>query len=351
MLEFAHPQVTRPAWHGHHGAQLAAPHQVLLWPEVSRVLSEGRPDVKSDLRHLTEGGTPWLVDKTLATITSPGDIPTAVSQDIQSSAEDRDSARTEHRCLWDAASVRKLIRAYHESFNLLRPILEFERFCKLIQDPLLEGRSLEDVDMVLLLLVLALGEISITGLTGTPVRSHAFLPSGFRGGTLERRSGEEYFLEARRRWYLIPSRPLLAHVQANLLFASYHDSNANHSAFWRATADASGLCCVLLQGRNHDWTNYTEEMVSRAYWVCVLNEGYFHMNLDLPSTSILSFRNEVALPFHKGTSVSSQEPVSSASANAMMVSRLVFLASISLHRILDRAQATQHNSKSTIGMT
>lgn len=179
MSESTHPRVTIPRWHSHYDSQLAAPHKVFLWPEVSRALSEGRPNVRSDLMQLLEGGTSWLVDKTLATSTSQGDIRTAVSEDIQSSVEDRESSQTQRRYPWDAASVKRLTRAYFGSFNLLRPILEVEGFCRLIQDPLLEGRSVEDIDVVLMLLVSALGEISITGLTGSPVQSHAYQSSGF----------------------------------------------------------------------------------------------------------------------------------------------------------------------------
>jgi hypothetical protein len=155
--------------------------------------------------------------------------------------------------------------------------------------------------------------------------------------------GNAAFDEASRRWALIPTLPTLERVQTLLLQATYYESSARHWDFWRCAAAASASCTLLIQQRDTDWATRAAEMLKRAYWSCVLDEGYYHHDLDLPLTVIFALQDEVPLliihPVPKSPHGEVIEDLD------YLVSSSHFLATISLKRIVDQIHETVHKSK------
>jgi hypothetical protein len=97
-----------------------------------------------------------------------------------------------------AERVRELSDSYFGTFNMAYPILDQHVFVAETLPPLLaDGFSYGDVSVILALLVLALGELAIEGISGDPVTSASGTSIGLRGGTLQNPPGIELFNEAR----------------------------------------------------------------------------------------------------------------------------------------------------------
>jgi hypothetical protein len=86
-------------------------------------------------------------------------------------------------------------------------------------------------------------------------------------------------------------------------------------------------------------------MLKRAYWACVLDEGYYHHDLDLPETGIFAFQDEVPLPsFVRDI----DEPITTGIESVECPKAyLHFLALISLKRLVDRIHDVVNESMSS----
>jgi hypothetical protein len=80
-----------------------------------------------------------------------------------------------------------------------------------------------------------------------------------------------------------------------ILQATYYRSTARQLDSWRTTVAASSACQVLLRCQVIDWSSGKGDLIKRAYWICVLTEELFHLELDLPRTQIHNLE-EVPLP-------------------------------------------------------
>jgi hypothetical protein len=166
-----------------------------------------------------------------------------------------------------------VLYALRSNFNVLLPLLEANMFMDgAVARLLREGYRDDDPESVLALLVFALGQLAIEGVTGYPTRASHDESSGFRGGSIERPSGLGLFNEARRRIGMVSTQPCLETVQIMLLQATYFEASARHLDFWTSTSAASLACTCLIKSQQIDWTSSYGDLVKRAYWVCVLHE-------------------------------------------------------------------------------
>jgi hypothetical protein len=331
---------------GRCSAHWTVPHKIMQWPCIYRHLDSKRPAFTSDLQAICQEGTRWFVEQTRSTDQSTSALGGLLSISKITSENPRPTpslhSQLPRLC---AAPVERYVESYFRTFNTLRPILDQAIFLRDTQPQALQrgDSSGKGLNSVLLLLVIALGQVAHEGITGPPVATSQKGVSGFRGGCALLSPGKEAFDEALRRWTPISGLPTLERVQALLLQATYHESSARHWDFWKCAASASASCGSLIKQRNTDWATHEGEMLKRAYWACVLDEGYYHHDLDLPLTGIFAFQDEVPLPaFIPGT-----ENVSGAAAEDVdySVSFLQFLATISLKRIVDHIHDTVHKSK------
>lgn len=328
------------------GVEIATSHKVLFWPKVTEILGNLQPKLEEELQPLREGGTAWLIERTLS---EP--MITRRRQPLGPQRSDGTPARIfSHDYLgnWqsDQDSFRRFVNAYFSSFNMMQPILDLNDFLKHVQQPIFDGGLIGGhIESILLLLVSALGQVAIAGYGKEPVNRDASIPSGFRGGSLTEHPGQDDFVEAERRLHNIRSRNSLMHVQAHILLATYRESHADHWGFWRATSDASRICCAILRTSKIDWTSNDHETLRRAYWICVLNEGYYHQDLDLPSTDIFSFQDEMPLPFGSESGRELLEPISPGDREYMTISHSLLLAAISMKRLTDNIHSIVHEGE------
>ena len=200
------------------------------------------------------------------------------------------------------------------------------------------------VDIVLLLLVIALGHVTYEGSSGAPIESFTRRAFGLRGGDVLISPGSTCFDQALQQWSLISDSPSsLKKAQAFLLQATYYETSARHRDFLRFAVAASAVCRTLVDSRLVMWCSMEGGMLKRAYRSSVLDEGYYHYELDLPETGIFFLQDQVPLPsftndFDSTVGVGVQ-------TGERPLAYLQFLASISLKKIFDHIHHFVRESK------
>lgn len=338
----------------HTRSQISVSHRVLLWPEVVRHMRRSglAATVGSDLQCLSRNGSPWLLQRKtsgdrsklpcnsgLLTLTLSTGCVIFPDLTIQ--------------------QVNEYSAAYFKTFNVLLPLLEADRFvdgavARLLQ----EGYRDDDPESVLALLVLALGQLAIEGVTGKPTRASHDESSGFRGGSIERPPGLGLFNEARRRIGMINTQPCLETVQTMLLQATYFEASGRHLDFWTSSSAASLACTYLIRSQQVDWTSSYGDFVKRAYWVCVLHERLFDLEFRVISTSIESLEDQIPLPhFHdcsRGNDRSTSPPSDASTTfdvDGHVDPAFQFVGMITLSRLIRRADEVIHSYEPDLGET
>lgn len=256
------------------------------------------------------------------------------------------SIKSSTRCVFPSITTQhayEYTKAYFHTFNASCPILDYDSFsADIVGQILQEGFVDGDPQSVLALMVFALGQVAIEGTFSQPVSTQDGNPSGFRGGTLAEPPGIEMFNEARRRLGFVMDAGTLENVQILLLQAVYYESNSRHVDFWRSVVAASMECQILIKCRNADLTTPLGDLTIRAYWACVLNEGLYHLDLDLPQTGIHTLQDEVPLPIFYETRKPLQQDV-----GEVQLIHYHFLALITLRRLIVSVNEAVHKCTSS----
>nr|POE79322.1 hypothetical protein CFP56_07387 [Quercus suber] len=326
---------------------LTAPHKILLWPSIYINLINTGIRASSDMQNILRGGTAWFIKQELARHPDPlrADVGLpcyAVSSTPSHSREGHDSSHVAFPSL-TLQSVQEYTDAYFNTFNILFPLLDREVFInEIVSHVLTTGYSDGDAHSVLALMVFALGQVAVEGVFGHPISMLDGSASGFRGGTVDEPPGLALFNEARRRLGFIATQSTLENVQIMLLQAIYYQSMARHLDFWRSTVSASMVCQVLIRCQPFDWSSKGGDLIKRAYWVCILTEDLYHLDLDLPQSGIQSMEDEVPLPYFHAEN----EPGESSSSLSEERSHFQyhFLAMIALRRLISRIHDAVHKS-------
>jgi hypothetical protein len=119
----------------------------------------------------------------------------------------------------DYNTMHDLASSYFDTFNLIFPFMDRQNF---ISDTLTKVHSEGfngDADSVIALLIFALGELALQGISGNPIDTFNGRASGVRGGTLEKPPGLGFFNEARARLGYVVADMELENVQIFLLLA------------------------------------------------------------------------------------------------------------------------------------
>jgi len=283
-------------------ACLAVPHKVLLWPQIYSDVLESQTSVTSDMHSILDEGMSWFTrrehSKHPSSLSAGNGLP-AVAVD----ASERTSGHTPNIIFPTlvAEQLSKSTADYFDIVNLLYPILDRGQYMEEIHEPISrEGHKDGDARSVIMLLVVALGQVSTEGISGAPISIAAGQASGFRGGSAECPPGLAAFNEARRRFGFIAMDCTLENAQVLLLQSIYYESHARHIEYWRCITSASLALQGLLKVQQVDWTSFYGDQVKRAFWACVVQENLFHIDLDLPGTGLGKFEDVVPLPqFHE----------------------------------------------------
>jgi len=317
---------------------LTAAHKVLLWPAVYLHILNIGVSAASDLQYVLQDGTPWFIHLELAKHPEPLHWDTAMR--TYPIPQPRSTEVRVGFADITPESVQRMTDAYFNTFNILFPILDKDIFMTEVVEPVMHnGFADGDPAACLTLLVLALGQVAIEGVHGTPISNTNGGPSGLRGGTAEKPPGLDLFNEARRRVGFNVHACTLENVQILLLQGTYYEACARHIDFWRAVVAASMSCQVLIRCESIDWSTPKADLIKRAYWTCMLSEDMYHLELDLAQTGIDALEDQVPLPyFHEAQNLSRK------SSDERSHFQYHFLATIALRRLITRIHASIHDS-------
>jgi hypothetical protein len=270
---------------------ISVSHEILLWPAVSRhIMKHCTAEASSDLDCIRRSGSQWLWQKEV--LKHAGGFPSQVGF--------HPSTRDNGSILFPGLTTLQAHRyttAYFNTFNVLSPLLDSDTFTSRMATRLpYQGYRDDDPEGVLVFFVLALGQLAVEGVLDWPIGQYNGEYSGFRGGTVEIPPGLSLFNEACWRMSTIDSKCRLKSVQILLLQATYFEANARHSDFWHSTSSASMACISLIQEEPINWSSPYGDMVKRAYWVCVLHERLFDLDLRVALTGIESLEDQVPMP-------------------------------------------------------
>lgn len=319
---------------------LTTPNNIILWPAISELLVESGACSASDLSSLRTEGTFWFIQKEMADKASEL---SATSNFLTGTTSPRDRGRIYlPQISFEQAS--EYSDAYFNTFNIMFPILNRREFRnEVLQHVIRDGYGDGDGKSVIALLVFALGQVAIEGSSGAVLEGSKDRTSGIRGGTALRPPGLDLFNEARRRMGLLLVGNTLEKVQTLLLQALYFDSGSYYADFWHSVVAASMACQVLIKTSPDIWHTKEGDMIKRAYWTCLINEDLFHIDLDLPRSSIGATEDVVPLPhFHDSTDTKAY--VSAIDDKSFEFRSSHFLALITLRRILTRIDAALFES-------
>lgn len=278
-------------------ACLTAPHKVLLWPSIYAEIMSSEIPLASDLFEIVDEGVIWFArtEHTRRVTTLPAQIALPSATINVSGRPSGSSPNTVFPTL-PSEQVRRYCAAYLDTFNLVYPILDREDVVQIQEKILLQGHADGDTSSVILLLVVALGQVSVDGVTGAPISTIDGHASGFRGGSSSNPPGLAAFNEARRRYGFIATDCTLENIQVLLLQMVYLESHARHIDFWRLVTAASTAFLGLMKVQRIDWTSAYGHQARCIFWICALNENFYHFDMDLPDTGIASLEDDVPIP-------------------------------------------------------
>lgn len=236
--------------------------------------------------------------------------------------------------------IRSYAGAYFSTFNVVYPVLDEGLFRNETLPPLLaDGFRYGDATSVLALYVLALGQLAIDSLTGAPIELVDGVPSGICGGTALQPPGLDIFNEGRARVGTLMLRGDIISVQLLLLQATYFEANACHVEYWRSIMEASMICQLLAQSPNAPWSTMTGDLLRRAFWTCVIDEDFYHIDLDLPRTGLGQLVDTIRLPnFSKALGSIGW----TGGSKATSLVEFYFLSKVSLLRLISRVHQQIH---------
>lgn len=324
---------------------LTVPHKIILWPSVYIHLINTGIQATSDLQYVLQEGTPWFIRQEMKKHTGPLTSDVALPNfAMNSNAREQGVSSKVAFPTLSIQQIQEQCDAYFNTFNVLFPLLNRDTFMNATVAPLLrDGYADGDANAVLSLLVFALGQVAIEGVFERPISFIDTKPSGFRGGTPDKPPGLAIFNEARRRLGFVMTSTTLENVQILLLQAIYYEATARHMDFWRATVQASMAVQVLIKCKSMDWSSAEGDLIKRAYWVCILSEDFYHLDLDLPRTGIDSLEDEVPLPyFHEAHEQQSSTGLLTGERSHFQYH---FLAMIALRRLINRINNQIHACK------
>lgn len=185
-----------------HYAYASAAYKTLSWPFVQQVLESSKHPGVNLAPLLKENGSAVTLGLHARAISLPVDtVGSALGTDGTPSLDGglvtdhpAGGLRLESLSMsWEG--VHRFTKAYFDTFNRLYPIMDRDLFQAEILSSVASSGLGESTNATLAFLVMALGEVAIAGVQGTPLTQG----SGVKGGTLERPPGLALFNEARKR--------------------------------------------------------------------------------------------------------------------------------------------------------
>ncbi|KAI9780525.1 MAG: hypothetical protein M1839_006643 [Geoglossum umbratile] len=316
--------------------------KLLLWPSIREVLDSVGIDTSEDLEPLGREGTQWLI-RTLQPKCSRAGLPLDVNLESRPFVG-MQTSRASQRVVFPELTIehmQNVSSVFFNTFNFLYPLLDREIFyAHALHKVTTEGFGEGDVESVIALLVMALGQCALDGSIGESVPGDSTRHSGIRGGTAERPPGLSLFNEARRRMGFLMTQCELENVQIFSLAAIYFAQCARYMDLWRMAVAAAMACKILVScDEPIDWSTRRGDHIKRAYWHCVLMEDGLALELDLPETGISAYEDIVPPPDFTGP-YSSRDMVESERSHY----QYHFLAQMALRKLYTRVHSTMYDA-------
>lgn len=282
---------------GKEGYCLTVAHRVFLWSFIGDFLAGLGLPLASDLAHIRKDGTNWFIRLELEK--HPHSLPSSCGS-LSVVPIALNGSRELSFSPLSAEQTNRYARAYSDTFDVLLPILDYHEFVDTKMARLSrEGYAGGDPDSVLALYVFTLGAFASEGGNGGPTSAYNGTSSGFGKATVNDPPGLCLFNEARGRLGFVDCLCTLENVQIYILQATYYQANGHYLEFWRSSSAASATIEAFMKFQRLAWVTQLGDLVSRAYWVCLLQEDMFHLDLDLPSTGIQQYEDQLPMPvFH-----------------------------------------------------
>ncbi|KAK8056713.1 hypothetical protein PG993_001940 [Apiospora rasikravindrae] len=243
-------------------------------------------------------------------------------------------------------NMHRLSKAYFDTFNLLYPFMDRAQFQTEILSSVATNGFDESLNSTLACLVLALGEVAISGIQGNPLTTNMGRPSGIKGGSLERPPGLAFFNEARKRMGYNLTQCSLENVQVFSLASLYYETCCHHVEFWRMTTSASLACQALLTSNPEELKSHRADLVRRMFWHCIMTETYLNLEFNLPLTGLENFDDMVGLPDFSAGSFSEEDYIGNQAshfqehfASQIVLRRLL----VEFHTTLTSGMPPSHN--------
>jgi len=238
--------------------------------------------------------------------------------------------------------IRHLVDVYFNSYNIIHPLLDRDVFEMEMLEPAIRCDFQSNSSQSCIVLhVLALAEMALDGPfeTSGPTTAPSTPSSALANGPPDHPPGLTLFNEARGRFGIVMYECSLENVQIYLLQAIYYESCARHMDFWRASTAASMACHLFMRCPRLDWDSPNTDVSRRVYWLCVVNEDFYHLELDLPRTKISRFQDQVPLPLfrHFGEHADLLDP------STTVPYSWHFLALVTLRRLISRIHESLHS--------
>lgn len=203
---------------------LTTPHKILLWPYIYMHLTAAGTDIQVDLEYVLQEGTPWFLRHEMAM--HPNVLP-AMPSFGQENGEQVLVINGQRRVLFPKLTyeiMTNYMTHYFSTYNVLFPIVNYKEFSQdLLPTVARHGFGEGDMDSVIVLLVLALGQVAVEGSYGQRIDvNEGGRRSGIRGGTAEMPPGLDLFNEARKRQGFVNTQCNMENIQIHLLTASVY---------------------------------------------------------------------------------------------------------------------------------
>lgn len=282
-----------------HYAYASAAYKTLSWPFVQQVLESSKHPGVNLAPLLKENGSAVMLGLHAHAISLPVDtVGSALSTDGTPSLDGglvtdhpAGDLRLESLSMsWEG--VHRFSKAYFDTFNRLYPIMDRDLFQAEILASVASSGFSEGTNATLAFLVMALGEVALAGVQGSPLTQG----SGVKGGTLERPPGLALFNEARKRLGFCLTQCSIENVQVFALASLYYQSCCRHTDFWRMTISASLACQALLTSHPEELTSHRADLIRRLFWHCIMMETYLNLEFNIPLTGLEKLESLVGLP-------------------------------------------------------
>ncbi|KAL1304254.1 hypothetical protein AAFC00_000669 [Neodothiora populina] len=320
---------------------LTASHRALLWPKIREQIISDDNSMEADLSTIAERGSPWFVHLDLCK------HPHALSDDVDFSTAHMKSLTLSGS--WtnvpeiNFEKMHVLSSAYFATFNVLYPILDHKTFETEVLIPIQKhGFSNNSPNICLGLVVFALGEIAVSAQDGLPIKNGRPASNDSKSENDGVPPGLALYVEAGRRFGPFTATSSITIAQMLLLQATYLGACARYAEAWRIINMAALTCQMLVRCDMSGWSDPSTDALKRAYWGCLLQETYFHCDLDMPTSSLDELEGEVPMPTFSRSNAESGGYVEDATNYEYH-----FLAMIALRPILKNIQHYIHGFPDT----